>query len=116
MFYSRYANRARGARALEEDPIEGAKDNVPKKRRCSPTWARLISKVDQAEPLTCRQCGGPLQIVAYIHDHFTIKAILHHLGLSLPEVERPPPHMRYVPVDDDGPELQGRVAQGMLSP
>jgi len=25
-----------------------------------------------ADPLTCRRCGGPLQIVAYIHDQFTI--------------------------------------------
>ena len=54
--------------------------------------------------------------MAYIHDHFTIKAILEHLGLSPPEVERPPPDMRYVPVDDYGRELEGRVAEGLLSP
>ncbi len=59
--------------------------------------ARLISKVYHADPLTCRQCGGPLQILAYVNDHFTIKTILDRLGLSPPEIERPPPQIRYVP-------------------
>jgi hypothetical protein len=48
-------------------------------------WPMIL--VYHADPLTCRTCGGPLQIVAYIHDHFTIKRILDHLGLSPPEIE-----------------------------
>ena len=114
--YGHYANRARGARAREKAPLEGAPAEVPKKRRCSPNWARLISKVFHADPLTCRTCGGPLQIVAYIHDHFTIKKILDHLGLSPPEIERPPPQLRYAPVDDEGRELQGMVAERLSAP
>ncbi len=114
--YGHYANRARGARAREKAPLEGAPAEVPKKRHCSPNWARLISKVFHADPLTCRTCGGPLQIVAYIHDHFTIKKILDHLGLSPPEIERPPPQLRYAPVDDEGRELQGMVAERLSAP
>ena len=45
--------------------------------------------------------------MAYINDHFTIKEILDHLGLSPPEIERPPPDIRYAPVDDEGRELEG---------
>jgi hypothetical protein len=114
--YGYYANRARGARAKEKDKLEGAPAEAPKKRRCSPNWARLISKVYHADPLACRRCGGPLQIVAYIHDQFTIKKILRHLGLTPPEIERPPPQVRYVPVDDEGRELEGMVAEGLSAP
>ena len=68
------------------------------------------------DPLTCRECGGRLQIVAYIHDQFTIKRILDHFGLSPPEVERPPPDTRYVPIDHEGRELESIVAEGQHSP
>ena len=68
------------------------------------------------DPLTCRQCGAPLKVVAYINDHFAIKRILDHLGLSPPERERPPPEVRYVPVDDEGRGLVGMVAEGPPAP
>jgi hypothetical protein len=116
LFYAHYANRARGARAKEKKLLEAPAAEVPEKRRCSPTWARLISKVYHADPLTCRRCGGPLQIVAYIHDQFTIKRILDHLGLSPPEVERPPPELRYVHVDHEGRELHSLLAEERPSP
>jgi hypothetical protein len=115
LFYSYYANRARGARAKEKELLEGGKAEAPEKRRCSPSWARLIAKVYHADPLTCRKCGGPLQIVAYINDHFTIKTILDHLGLGPPEIERPPPEIRYVPVDNEGRDLEG-VAEELAPP
>jgi hypothetical protein len=116
LFYAYYANRARGARAKEKERLEGPGPEAPKKSRCSPTWARLISKVYFADPLTCRRCGGPLKVVAYIHDHFTIKRILDHLGLSPPEIERPPPDVRYVPVDHEGREIDTMMAEGPHSP
>ena len=61
------------------------------KRRCSPSWARLIAKVYQADPLVCRDCGGALKIIGYLHDPGAIRQILDHLGLAPPEDERPPP-------------------------
>ena len=116
LFYAHYANRARGARAKEKELLEGPGAEAPQKRRCSPSWARLISKVYQADPLSCRKCGGRLQIVAHINDQFTVRKILDHLGLSPPEVERPPPHTRYVPLDHEGRELEGMVAEELHSP
>jgi hypothetical protein len=112
LFYAHYANRARGARAKEKKLLEGPGAEESSRRRCSPSWARLISKVYHADPLICRHCGGPLQIVAYIHDQFTIKKILECLGLTPPEVERPPPDIHYAPVDDDGREMETMVAEG----
>jgi len=116
LFYSYYANRARGARAKEKELLEGGKAEAAEKRRCSPSWARLISKVYHVDPLTCRECGGRLQIVAYINDHFTIKKILDHLGLSPPEIERPPPDIRDVPVDHEGREPHSLVAEEPSAP
>jgi hypothetical protein len=114
LFYGQYANRARGAREKEKALIETAQAKAPKKRRCSPSWARLIAKVYQADPLTCRECGGPLRIIAYLHDQAAIRKILDHLGLSPPEAERPPPEVRYVPLDDEGREMTATpwVAEG----
>jgi len=54
----------------------GDDQEQPKKRRCSASWARLISKVFQADPLVCKRCGGPLKVVAYITDSVTIRQIL----------------------------------------
>ncbi len=76
LFYSFYSSRARGARAKEKALLEGVSAEPPKKRRCAPSWARLISKVYHADPLTCRQCGGKLKIVAYIHSQVAINKIL----------------------------------------
>ena len=98
----------RGERAAQE-PAEDAVEAEPaKKRRCSASWARLIAKVFQADPLTCRTCGGKLEIVAYLHDQVAIRQILDHLGLSTPEQPKPPPAVHQVvrvPVDEEGREL-----------
>ena len=79
-FYGFYASRVRASRREKEGselPVEAA----PTKRRCPPSWARLISKVYQADPLVCKGCAGPLEIVAYITDELSIRRILDHLGL-----------------------------------
>ena len=98
-----YANRVRGERPDEEEP--------PTRRRCSPTWARLMVRVFQADPLVCRRCGGPLKVVAYITDSLAIRRILEHLDLSPPE--KPPPDIRdvvRVPVDEEGREIEAQPA------
>ncbi len=106
--YGHYANRVRGERAAKEP---GAQDKPAKKRRGGPSWARLISKVFHVDALKCRDCGGPLQIVAYITDQLAINKILDHLGLTPPEEVRPPPEVRYVPTGDEGWELPGAVPE-----
>ena len=60
-FYAHYANRVRGERPDEEAARHGDDSELPTRRRCSPSWARLIAKVFQADPLVCRRCGGPLR-------------------------------------------------------
>ncbi len=75
-FYAHYANRVRGERPSEEPGRQKHEEEQPKKRRCSPSWARLIAKVFQADPLVCKRCGGPLKVVAYITHTVAIRRIL----------------------------------------
>jgi hypothetical protein len=101
-----YANRVRDERPSEAPGREKHEEQQPKKRRCSPSWARLIAKVFQADPLVCKRYGGPLEVIAYITDTVTIRRILDHLGLSPPE--KPPPEVREVvrvPMDEEGREI-----------
>ena len=106
-FHAFYASRVR-ASGREREAAGLPAEPAPARRRCSPSWARLISKVYQADPLVCKGCGGPLKIVAYITDEISIARILDHLGLSPPEQDKPPPSREVVrvPVDDAGRELQ----------
>jgi len=110
-FYAHYANRVRGEQPGEEQPRHTDQAEPPTRRRSSPSWARLIAKVFQADLLVCRRCGGPLKVVAYITDSLAIRQILDHLGLSPPE--KPPPETRdlvRVPVDDEGREIEVQPA------
>ena len=61
-----------------------------------------------ADPLVCKRCGGPLEVVAYIT---AIHRILDHLDLS--PLEKPPPDVREVVrvlVDDEGREIAANPA------
>jgi hypothetical protein len=90
-----------GRKCLDGNEAEAA----PTKKRRAPSWARLISRVDQADPLVCQISRGPLKIVAYITDERSLRRILDHLGLSPPEPDAPSRarEMVRVPGDDDGP-------------
>jgi len=107
-FYAYYANRVRGQRSPEDSAGPTDETEAPKKRSCTPSWARLISKVYQADSLVCQKCGGPLKIVAYVTDELSITRILDHLGLSPPRQDKPPPtgELVRVPVDDERREIE----------
>jgi hypothetical protein len=60
--------------------------------RARATWARLIRKVYEADPLECPKCKGPMRIIALIEDPGVIRRILEHLGQWAPlATERSPP-------------------------
>ncbi len=54
------------------------------------SWARLIKKVYEADPLICRRGSGPLKVISLIGDAPVIEKILRHLKLW-DQPERPPP-------------------------
>jgi hypothetical protein len=75
------------APVMHRDDSDGAEE-LARARRCS--WARLIKKVYEADPLVCPRCAGPLLIISLIGEAPVIENILRHLKLW-DRPERPPP-------------------------
>ena len=85
-----YSNRSRGKRRRmepETPQIAVRETDVREAARVRSTWARLIHKVYEVDPLECPKCKGPLRVVALIDDAAIIRRILTHLGLWVPQVE-----------------------------
>jgi hypothetical protein len=104
-YYGSYANRAR---RLYRPPVDGPEagktassgprpdedeqDAWVRARRRS--WARLIARIYEVDPLVCPRCGHELKVVAAITDAVTIDRILEHrrrVGLRSPFEPRAPP-------------------------
>ncbi len=52
------------------------------------TWARLIRRIFEVDPLRCRKCGAEMRIIAFITDFRQTNRILEHMG---EQTIRPPP-------------------------
>jgi len=64
-------------------------DEYPKKSNGS--WARLIRKIYEVNPLTCPICGGDMKIIAPVEDYKVVKKILDYLKIYGFKRKRPPP-------------------------
>jgi len=100
-FYGAYSNRGRIRPAAREDPTAGlaapiaVKDNSDCSREARSTWARLVRKIFEADPLLC-PCGGRMRIVSFITDARVVGRILRHRESGRcktqdPFEPRPPP-------------------------
>jgi hypothetical protein len=77
------APRAAGeVAALEEIPTAQAA-----RRR---SWAELIRRVHEVDPLICPKCGGEMRVVAFITEAPVIKRILDHLARRSRASRAPP--------------------------
>ncbi|MBI5909506.1 MAG: transposase [Betaproteobacteria bacterium] len=86
-YFGWYSNRVRAKRArtdgdspVEQEPQD--RDAVAARARSS--WARLIHKVYDVDPLQCPKCHGPMRVIALIEDETVIRRIQEHLGLWAP--------------------------------
>ena len=88
-YYGYYSNRSRGARRLIENGDDTAGsiriDDTPANTRCKASWARLIQKVYEVDPLECVNCGGNMRIIALIDDVDVVERILKHLKVWDPQ-------------------------------
>ena len=66
---------------------------LPLRSRASQTWAMLIKRVYEIDPLSCPECGGQMKVVAFIEppQGDVIEKILRHCGLWCPSSPRAPP-------------------------
>jgi len=80
-FYGAYSNRGRISVAAPDADFPTGKpserDNSDVWREARSTWARLIKKIFEADPLLC-PCGGRMRIVSFITDPRVVDRILGH--------------------------------------
>ena len=91
-YYGYYSNVCRGKRQKAGTDaaapcILEVRGDVKAFRR---SWARLIQKIYEVDPLVCPKCQGPMRIISFIEDREVVQAILKHLGIWLVR-SRPPP-------------------------
>jgi len=120
-YYGWYSNKSRGMRrkAAEAEeaarrvalalPVSPCETQPPARRRCDQTWAMLIKRVYEVDPLACPQCGAAMKVLSFIEppQGAVIEKILRHCGLWRESSPRGPPladELVYVP-DVDGPEF-----------
>ena len=65
------------------------------------SWARLIQKIYEVDPLTCPRCGEKMKIIAFIEDYKVVRKILDHLGIYEFERKRSPPRIEFTPDEFD---------------
>ncbi len=49
------------------------------RRRLRRSWAQLIRRIYEVDPLTCTECGGQMRIIAFLLDPGVVRKILDHL-------------------------------------
>ncbi len=76
----------------EETSSQGNASILPP-TRCSQTWAMLIKRVYEIDPMACPQCGGEMKIISFIDppQNEVIEKILRHCGLWKALAPRGPP-------------------------
>ena len=68
------------------------RDRTPNARVLRRSWAQLIKRIYEVDPLVCPSCGGEMKVVAFITEHEVVDKILRHLKrLNERARERGPP-------------------------
>jgi len=73
-------------------------DNEPFRRRARLTWAALIKKVYEIDPLLCPYCGAEMKIIAFITECRTVCRVLEHIQMP---AQRPEPLAHSPPHQDE---------------
>jgi len=94
-YYGWYSNKSRGMRKKAEASAEssGEAPSSAAATGSSQSWAMLIKRVYEVDPLCCPECGGQMKVVLFIEPPQVdaIEAILTHCGLWESRSPRAPP-------------------------
>ena len=86
-----YINVCRGRRKRQNsDGADFITTDDEHTKGCNKSWARLIKKIYEVDPLICPKCGGQMRIIAFVEDYKVIRKILDYLGIYEFERDRPP--------------------------
>ncbi len=96
-YYGFYSNKSRGLRKKAGTDVADPaliESEFSSKELCK-SWARLIQKIYNVNPLVCSKCLGSMRIISFIEDEQLVKKILKHLDLW--DVRRKPPGRAHGP-------------------
>ena len=128
-YYGWYSYRHRGMRVKQAPPDEGKIDrqHVREARSAAngqsggtgSTWAALVKRVFEVNPLECAKCGAEMKVIAFIErgQRDVVEKILRHCGLwegplrTLPTARGPPNT-----ADSDRDASEPRELQLVLDP
>jgi len=124
-FYGAYSNRGRVLRAPARADYRapgipaGERYNSDFSREAPRTWARLVRKIFEADPLTCGACGSRMRIVSFITDPRIVDRILRHRQSDRCRTgepfEPPAPLKSKSQVASAVPKVQGATASELSS-
>ena len=114
-YYGWYSNKSRGVRKKAEIAASAtagessSENDVPP--RSNSTWAMLIKRIYEVDPLICPQCGGQMKVVAFIKppQSEVIEKILRHCGLWNPSAPRAPPEPQDFVLDLDDAYIDSTI-------
>jgi hypothetical protein len=77
-YYGFYSNVARGKRQKEgkDDAVPCILEPQGNEKAFRKSWARLIQKIYEVDPLICPKCKGKMRIISSIEDPSVIRDIL----------------------------------------
>jgi hypothetical protein len=101
-YYGAYSSVVRARRARQSaaavgtaaalglsQPVE-ADTTDPDRRALRRTWAQLIRRIYEVDPLVCPRCGGTMRIIAFITESRVVGQILKHLAAKGVDARSPP--------------------------
>jgi len=100
-YYGWYSNVTRGKKRklAEDEDIPYIIESNRSPAACRKSWAMLIQKIYEVDPLICPKCRGTMRIISFIEDRAIIKTIRSYLGLWLIR-SRPPAKAHAPPVHE----------------
>jgi hypothetical protein len=60
-------------------PSRAARDEIRDGRALRRSWAQLIKRIYEVDPLICPSCGSEMKVIAFITEHDVVDKILRHL-------------------------------------
>ena len=98
-YYGYYSCRARGERRKFEVLEAQESEQIPEEEtKPSSSWAALIKRVYELDPLECPRCKGQMRIISFLTDSVEIKKIMKSQGIA--EYRAPPPIPKASVFDD----------------
>jgi len=88
-YYGYYSNVSRGKRQMAGKNDDGPciLDAQEDSKAFRKSWARLIQKIYEVDPLICPKCRGIMRIISFIEDKQVIRAILRTPGIMACQIQ-----------------------------